>query len=251
MLLSKLKSATLKPTKIKPTENNMNHQSTQQPAILATKLVKTVGDATNPISILRDLNLSVSLGESVAIIGSSGSGKSTLLGLLAGLDNPTSGSVAVEGAPFSDLDEDARAAVRGKRMGFVFQSFQLLSTMTALENVMLPLQLANRRDAKQIATETLAKVGLADRLTHYPKQLSGGEQQRVAIARAFAPQPAILFADEPTGNLDVATGERIIELLFHLNQQLNSTLILVTHDAQLARRCQRVLTLRDGQLHDS
>ncbi len=251
MLLSKLKSAKLKPTKIKPTENNMNHQSTQQPAILATKLVKTVGDATNPISILRDLNLSVSIGESVAIVGSSGSGKSTLLGLLAGLDNPTNGSVTVEGAPFSSLDEDARAAARGKRMGFVFQSFQLLSTMTALENVMLPLQLANRRDAKQIATETLAKVGLANRLTHYPKQLSGGEQQRVAIARAFAPQPAILFADEPTGNLDVATGERIIELLFNLNQQLNSTLILVTHDAQLARRCQRVLTLRDGQLHDS
>ena len=251
MLLSKLKPAKLKPVQLKPTENNMNHQSRQQPAILATKLVKTVGDATNPISILRDLNLSVSLGESVAIIGSSGSGKSTLLGLLAGLDNPTNGSVTVEGAPFSGLDEDARAAVRGKRMGFVFQSFQLLSTMTALENVMLPLQLANRRNAKQIATETLAKVGLANRLTHYPKQLSGGEQQRVAIARAFAPQPAILFADEPTGNLDVATGERIIELLFHLNEQLNSTLILVTHDAQLAQRCQSVLTLRDGQLHDS
>lgn len=252
MLLSKLKSAKLlKPAKLKLTENNMNHQSTQQPAILATKLVKTVGDATNPISILRDLNLSVSIGESVAIVGSSGSGKSTLLGLLAGLDNPTSGGVTVEGAPFSGLDEDARAAVRGKRMGFVFQSFQLLSTMTALENVMLPLQLANRRDAKQIATETLVKVGLADRLTHYPKQLSGGEQQRVAIARAFAPQPAILFADEPTGNLDVATGERIIELLFSLNKASNSTLILVTHDAQLARRCQRVLTLRDGQLHVS
>ena len=229
----------------------MNHQSTQQPTILATKLVKTVGDATNPICILRDLNLSVSLGESVAIVGSSGSGKSTLLGLLAGLDNPTSGSVTVEGAPFSGLDEDARAAVRGKRMGFVFQSFQLLGTMTALENVMLPLQLANRQGAKQIAAETLAKVGLADRLTHYPKQLSGGEQQRVAIARAFAPQPAILFADEPTGNLDVATGERIIELLFSLNKASKSTLILVTHDAQLARRCQRVLTLRDGQLHDS
>ncbi len=241
----------LKPIKLKPTENNMNQQLTQQPAILATKLVKTLGDAKNPISILRDLSLSVSLGESVAIVGSSGSGKSTLLGLLAGLDNPTSGSVTVEGALFSGLDEDARAAVRGKRMGFVFQSFQLLSTMTALENVMLPLQLANKRDAKQIAAETLAKVGLADRFTHYPKQLSGGEQQRVAIARAFAPQPAILFADEPTGNLDVATGERIIELLFSLNKASNSTLILVTHDAQLARRCQRVLTLRDGQLHAS
>ena len=151
----------------------MNHQSTQQPTILATKLVKTVGDATNPISILRDLNLSVSLGESVAIIGSSGSGKSTLLGLLAGLDNPTSGSVTVEGTPFSGLDEDARAAVRGKRMGFVFQSFQLLSTMTALENIMLPLQLANRRDAKQIATETLAPkttTPLQFRVRHQPKK---------------------------------------------------------------------------------
>ena len=243
--------AKLKLTQLKPTENNMNQQLTRQPVILATKLVKTVGDATSPISILRDLNLSVSLGESIAIVGSSGSGKSTLLGLLAGLDNPSSGSVTVEGVPFSGLDEDARAAVRGKRMGFVFQSFQLLSTMTALENVMLPLQLANRRDAKQIAAETLAKVGLADRLTHYPKQLSGGEQQRVAIARAFAPQPSILFADEPTGNLDIATGERIIDLLFSLNQASNSTLILVTHDEKLARRCERVLTLRDGQLHAS
>jgi putative ABC transport system ATP-binding protein len=230
---------------------NPQNQSTLAPAILATNLTKTVGDANNPISILRDLHLSVSQGESVAIVGSSGSGKSTLLGLLAGLDNPSSGSVSVEGASFSDLDEDARAAVRGKRMGFVFQSFQLLATMTALENVMLPLQLANRNDAADVAMATLEKVGLADRLTHYPKQLSGGEQQRVAIARAFAPQPAILFADEPTGNLDVATGERIIELLFHLNQQVNSTLILVTHDANLAKRCQRVLTLRDGQLHAS
>ena len=226
----------------------MNQQLTQQPAILATKLVKTVGDATNPISILRDLNFSVSLGESVAIVGSSGSGKSTLLGLLAGLDNPTSGSVTVEGAAFSGLNEDARAAVRGKRMGFVFQSFQLLGTMTALENVMLPMQLANRINAREVAIATLEKVGLADRVTHYPKQLSGGEQQRVAIARAFAPRPAILFADEPTGNLDIATGERIIELLFSLNQASNSTLILVTHDEKLAQRCERVLTLLNGQL---
>ncbi len=228
----------------------MNKSLTQQAVILATNLVKTVGDASNPISILRDLHLSVTQGESVAIVGSSGSGKSTLLALLAGLDNPSSGSVTVEGALFSGLDEDARAAVRGKRMGFVFQSFQLLSTMTALENVMLPLQLANRKDAREVAIATLEKVGLADRITHYPKQLSGGEQQRVAIARAFAPQPAILFADEPTGNLDTATGERIIELLFDLNQQLNSTLILVTHDAQLAKRCQRILTLQNGQLHE-
>jgi putative ABC transport system ATP-binding protein len=232
-------------------EHNMNKSLTQQTVILATNLVKTVGDANNPISILRDLNLSVTQGESVAIVGSSGSGKSTLLALLAGLDNPSSGSVTVEGGSFSDLDEDARAAVRGKRMGFVFQSFQLLSTMTALENVMLPLQLANRKDAREVAIATLEKVGLADRITHYPKQLSGGEQQRVAIARAFAPQPAILFADEPTGNLDTTTGERIIALLFDLNQQLNSTLILVTHDAQLAKRCERILTLHDGRLHAS
>ena len=220
-------------------------------AILATNLSKSVGEGDSIIEILRDLHLEVAKGESVAIVGSSGSGKSTLLGLLAGLDNPTSGSVTVEGAPFSGLDEDARAAVRGLRMGFVFQSFQLLSTMTALENVMLPLQLAKRQDAKKIACETLAKVGLANRLTHYPKQLSGGEQQRVAIARAFAPQPAILFADEPTGNLDSATGERIIELIFSLNSASNSTLILVTHDSQLAQRCQRILTLRDGQLNAS
>jgi putative ABC transport system ATP-binding protein len=232
---------------------NQNNVSTptnlrSSPAILATNLVKTVGDASNPISILRDLHLSVALGESVAIVGSSGSGKSTLLGLLAGLDNPTSGNVTVEGAAFTSLGEDARAAVRGQRMGFVFQSFQLLATMTALENVMLPLQLANRKDAREIAIATLEKVGLADRVTHYPKQLSGGEQQRVAIARAFAPQPAILFADEPTGNLDIKTGERIIELLFSLNKASNSTLILVTHDEKLAQRCGRVLTLRDGQL---
>ena len=223
---------------------------TLNPAILATNLAKSVGEGDNSIEILRHLNLAVAQGESVAIVGSSGSGKSTLLALLAGLDNPSSGSVAVEGLQFGSLDEDARAAVRGKRMGFVFQSFQLLGTMTALENVMLPLQLANRRDAKQIAIETLAKVGLADRLTHYPKQLSGGEQQRVAIARAFAPQPAILFADEPTGNLDIATGERIIDLLFSLNQASNSTLILVTHDEKLAQRCERVLTLLNGQLSD-
>jgi putative ABC transport system ATP-binding protein len=236
--------------------NTINNQSTPlnltpSQAILATNLVKTVGDASNPISILRDLHLSVTQGESVAIVGSSGSGKSTLLGLLAGLDNPTSGLVTVEGAQFSSLDEDARAAVRGRRMGFVFQSFQLLATMTALENVMLPLQLANRKDAREIAIATLEKVGLADRITHYPKQLSGGEQQRVAIARAFAPQPAILFADEPTGNLDIKTGERIIELLFSLNKASNSTLILVTHDEKLAQRCGRVLTLRDGQLQNN
>ena len=243
MLLSE---ANLKPN-IQLRPNKLTHK----PTILATNLAKSVGEGDNTIEILHNLNLEVAQGESVAIVGSSGSGKSTLLGLLAGLDNPTSGNVMVEGSPFSGLSEDARAAVRGKRMGFVFQSFQLLGTMTALENVMLPLQLANRRDAKQIAIATLAKVGLTDRITHYPKQLSGGEQQRVAIARAFAPQPAILFADEPTGNLDINTGERIIELLFSLNLASNSTLILVTHDTQLAQRCQHILTLRNGQLHAS
>ena len=217
-------------------------------AILATNLGKHVGDGANKIEILNGLDLEVTQGESVAIVGSSGSGKSTLLALLAGLDVPTAGSVEVAGQPFSTVDEDARAALRGAKMGFVFQSFQLLPTMTALENVMLPMQLANRKDAKEMAIATLEKVGLAGRLQHYPKQLSGGEQQRVAIARAFAPKPAILFADEPTGNLDIATGERIIELLFSLNQQANTTLILVTHDVQLAQRCNSTLTLQHGRL---
>ena len=225
--------------------------TTHSHAILATNLCKSVGEAPNQIDILTNLQLQVALGESVAIVGSSGSGKSTLLGLLAGLDNPTSGSVTVQGAAFSDLDEDARAAIRGKHMGFVFQSFQLLPTMTALENVMLPMQLSNQPNAKQIAIATLEKVGLGSRLSHYPKQLSGGEQQRVAIARAFAPQPAILFADEPTGNLDLATGERIIDLLFSLNQAAGKTLILVTHDVKLAQRCQRTLTLNNGQLSEA
>lgn len=217
-------------------------------AILATNLSKHVGEGTNKIEILNELILDVAQGESVAIVGSSGSGKSTLLALLAGLDVPTSGVVDVAGKPFSYLDEDARAAIRGAQMGFVFQSFQLLPTMTALENVMLPMQLANRKDAKQLAIDTLQKVNLAERMHHYPKQLSGGEQQRVAIARAFAPKPAILFADEPTGNLDIATGERIIDLLFTLNKQANTTLILVTHDKQLALRCNRTLTLQLGKL---
>lgn len=235
-------------------EINLTHRSTiNSTAILAKNLSKHVVDVTNKasankIEILNDLNLQVAHGESIAIVGSSGSGKSTLLALLAGLDVSTAGSVEVSGRSFSTLDEDARAAMRGAQMGFVFQSFQLLPTMTALENVMLPMQLANRKDAKQMAVATLEKVGLAERLQHYPKQLSGGEQQRVAIARAFAPKPAILFADEPTGNLDIATGECIIELLFSLNRQANTTLILVTHDVQLAQRCRRQLTLQHGQL---
>lgn len=201
------------------------------------------------ISILRDLDLEILRGEQVAIVGSSGSGKSTLLSLLAGLDVPTRGSVQVNGQAFSTLDEDGRALIRGQSMGFVFQSFQLLPSLTALENVMLPLQLKSSPNAKAKALEALNKVGLSARVQHYPKQLSGGEQQRVAIARAFAIAPNILFADEPTGNLDHATGQMIIDLLFNMNAETGTTLVLVTHDINLANRCQRQLKLLDGQLH--
>lgn len=228
----------------------MPNNPTPNCLIAAIDLSKTVGSDVKPISILKQLQLQIISGESVAIIGSSGSGKSTLLALLAGLDVPTGGEVLVEGIAFSRLDEDARAALRGRSMGFIFQSFQLLPTLTALENVMIPLQLALNPEAKSIAIEALTQVGLAHRLHHYSKQLSGGEQQRVAIARAFAARPAILFADEPTGNLDSVTGQQIIDLLFALNASYGTTLILVTHDAQLATRCQRTLTLKDGRLHD-
>ncbi len=218
------------------------------PTLLASNIFKSFGDQENKIDILRNLHLAVQQGESIAIIGSSGSGKSTLLGILAGLDVPSSGDVDVEGQAFSRLDEDARAAVRGMRMGFVFQSFQLLPNLTALENVMIPLQLNNQQDARAIALAALAKVGLSERVQHYPKQLSGGEQQRVAIARAFAVQPAILFADEPTGNLDRVTGKQIVDLLFTLNKQSSTTLILVTHDNELAKQCNRVYQLLQGEL---
>ncbi|ADI30008.1 ABC transporter ATP-binding protein [Methylotenera versatilis] len=202
----------------------------------------------NHIQVLRDLNLSILQGEQIAIIGSSGSGKSTLLSLLAGLDIPSSGSVQIQNNAFSSLDEDGRATVRAKSMGFIFQSFQLLPSLNALENVMLPLQLKSHPNAKELSLEALSKVGLSARVQHYPKQLSGGEQQRVAIARAFATQPAILFADEPTGNLDKATGQIIIELLFKMNTEAGTTLVLVTHDAHLANRCQRQLKLENGVL---
>jgi putative ABC transport system ATP-binding protein len=223
--------------------------STTIPALLASNLSKSVGDSDNQIDVLQNLELTVQQGETVAIIGSSGSGKSTLLGILAGLDVPSSGEVKVEGVIFSSLDEDNRAAVRGKRMGFIFQSFQLLPNLTALENVMIPLQLSHQAEAKQIALAALEKVGLSERTKHYPKQLSGGEQQRVAIARAFALQPAILFADEPTGNLDKQTGKQIIDLLFKLNSQLSTTLVLVTHDSQLAQLCNKVYQLQNGTLN--
>ncbi|HQS36825.1 MAG: ABC transporter [Methylotenera sp. 24-45-7] len=220
----------------------------QPPIIQANDLYYEIINHDNQIRILQGLNLSIKAGEQVAIIGSSGSGKSTLLSLLAGLDVPTRGNVQIQAQAFSSLDEDGRAAMRSASMGFVFQSFQLLPALTALENVMLPLQLKNNADAKALSLAALEKVGLSARVKHYPKQLSGGEQQRVAIARAFATQPAILFADEPTGNLDHATGQMIIELLFNMNAEAGTTLVLVTHDTQLANRCQRQLKLNNGVL---
>lgn len=217
-------------------------------AVEAVQLGKSVTSNHTPLVILENLNLSITAGEQLAIVGRSGSGKSTLLGLLAGLDTPSSGKVLIHAENISALNEDGRAAMRANYMGFIFQSFQLLPSLTALENVMLPLQLNGNAQAKHLALQALDKVGLSARLTHYPKQLSGGEQQRVAIARAFAPKPAILFADEPTGNLDAATGAQIIDLLFALNTDAGTTLVLVTHDMQLAERCQRIVTLQDGQL---
>ncbi len=200
------------------------------------------------MSILHDISFAVSAGEAVAIVGASGSGKSTLLGLMAGLDVPTAGSVRLLGEDLGPLDEDARAALRGRTLGFVFQSFQLLPALTALENVMLPLELAGQGEARPMAQAMLARVGLGARLTHYPKHLSGGEQQRVALARAFALRPQLLLADEPTGNLDAATGAQIIDLMFAMNAEAGTTLILVTHDNQLADRCGRTLRLAEGRL---
>lgn len=248
MLLSSTEINAPKQANTNPTVPQPSQQATRETMILATNLSKSVGSGEHVLHILRDLQLQIQAGERVAIVGSSGSGKSTLLGILAGLDVPSSGLVSIQGNSFSTLDEDARAAVRGQSMGFVFQSFQLLPTMTALENVMIPMQLNGHPTPLQTAQESLAKVGLSERMQHYPKQLSGGEQQRVAIARAFAAQPAVLFADEPTGNLDATNGEKIIELLFKLNQESTTTLVLVTHDATLAQRCDRVLTLQNGQL---
>lgn len=216
--------------------------------ITAENLGKRVPMAEGELAILKGINLEIKSGESVAIIGASGSGKSTLLGLLAGLDTASDGHVRLDGIDLQALSEDGRAALRGRDVGFVFQSFQLLPALTALENVMLPLELKGDRTASERAADYLERVGLADRRDHYPRQLSGGEQQRVAIARAFAGSPRILFADEPTGNLDRATGERITDLLFGLNQQEGTTLVLVTHDLQLAKRCARQLQMDSGEL---
>ena len=204
---------------------------------------KTVDSPEGPLTILADVSLVVRAGETLAIVGASGAGKSTLLALLAGLDEPTGGRIRIGGVELTGLDEDGRAALRGRYVGFVFQSFHLIPSLTAIENVMLPLELRGRADAREAAGQALRAVGLGARLAHYPKQLSGGEQQRVAIARAFVTQPALLFADEPTGNLDTATGQRITDLLFELNRDVGSTLVLVTHDRALAARCGRVLEL--------
>jgi putative ABC transport system ATP-binding protein len=216
----------------------------------AKRLSKTVPSPEGPLTILSDVSVAVRAGETLAIVGASGAGKSTLLAMLAGLDSPTSGRVSIAGVDITDLDEDGRAAVRGRHVGFVFQSFHLIPSLTALENVMLPLELKARRDARQVAAQALEQVGLTPRAAHYPKQLSGGEQQRVAIARAFVTQPAVLFADEPTGNLDTHTGQRITDLLFELNRSVGSTLVLVTHDRGLAQRCGRMLELDAGHAVD-
>lgn len=225
-------------------------QSSITPIVAAQDLSKEVISPEGELRILDSVNLSIDAGEAVAIIGASGSGKSTLLGLLAGLDVPTRGRVILDGIDITPLDEDGRASVRAGRVGFVFQSFQLLNSLTALENVMLPLELAGEDGARLAAIEILQRVGLGARLHHYPTRLSGGEQQRCAIARAFASRPKLLFADEPTGNLDQATGARIIELLFSLNSERATTLILVTHDRGISEHCHRLLELEAGRLKE-
>jgi putative ABC transport system ATP-binding protein len=214
----------------------------------AKSLRKQVTSPEGMLTILDDVSLQVAAGETVAVVGASGAGKSTLLALLAGLDEPSAGSVWLSGTELSALDEDGRAEARAKHVGFVFQSFHLVPSLTALENVMLPLELAGRRDARAAAREALVQVGLAGRLGHYPRQLSGGEQQRVAIARAFVTRPAVLFADEPTGNLDTSTGGRVIQLLFDMNRAAGTTLVLVTHDRGIAERCDRVIEMDAGRL---
>ena len=225
----------------------MNRQSK---SIVASRVGKLVNTADGELSILHDVSFQIELGESVAIVGASGSGKSTLLSLLAGLDLPSSGQIELMGQNLNLLDEDGRARLRGQHVGFVFQSFQLLPHLTALENVMLPLEMSGhpQSETKKLALECLGKVGLESRTSHFPKTLSGGEQQRVALARAFINQPAILFADEPTGSLDETSGSRVIELLFELNRENSSTLVLVTHDPALAVRCGRQLSLQGGRL---
>ena len=218
------------------------------PIIAVEHVYKSVTDSTGTLDILRDIDFQLSPKETVAIVGASGSGKSTLLSIIAGLDTPTRGTVRLDGQDLFALNEDDRAALRAQKIGFVFQSFQLMGNLNALENVMLPLELANRRDARKVAAEMLNHVGLGQRLGHYPKVLSGGEQQRVALARAFVMRPDVLLADEPTGSLDFATGETIMELMFELNREQGTTLVLVTHDKAIAQRCQRCITIESGRV---
>ncbi|WP_298932268.1 ABC transporter ATP-binding protein [uncultured Ramlibacter sp.] len=219
-----------------------------EPIIAVDHVHKSVTDSTGTLDILRDIDFSLAPRETAAIVGASGSGKSTLLSIIAGLDTPSRGTVRLAGQDIFAIDEDDRAALRAQKVGFVFQSFQLMGNLTALENVMLPLELAGRRDSRKAATEMLQRVGLAQRLGHYPKVLSGGEQQRVALARAFVVQPAVLLADEPTGSLDFATGETVMELMFDLNRELGTTLVLVTHDRAIAQRCERRITIDAGRV---
>ena len=216
--------------------------------IAVQHVFKSVTDSTGSLTILRDIDFTLNKGETAAIVGASGSGKSTLLSIVAGLDTPTSGTVHIDGVDVFAMDEDQRAALRSQKVGFVFQSFQLLGNLTALENVMLPLELAGRRDARATATHMLQRVGLGERLASYPKVLSGGEQQRVALARAFVVQPAVLLADEPTGSLDFATGETVMALMFELNREAGTTLVMVTHDRAIAARCDRQLKIEAGRL---
>ena len=223
--------------------------NTPRPQIITVEHVfKSVTDSTGTLDILRDIDFALAPRETVAIVGASGSGKSTLLSIIAGLDTPTRGTVRLDGDDLFAVGEDQRAALRARKVGFVFQSFQLLGNLTALENVMLPLELAGRRDARSAAAEMLARVGLAERLGRYPKVLSGGEQQRVALARAFVVHPAVLLADEPTGSLDFATGEKIMELMFDLNREQGTTLVMVTHDRAIAALCERRLTVEAGRI---
>ncbi|MDK2779120.1 MAG: ABC transporter ATP-binding protein [Pseudomonadota bacterium] len=236
-----------------PTETPLRHaqdntETATDTSLLIRSLVKEVDTGPRRLTILKGVNIEIKSGESVAIVGASGSGKSTLLGIMAGLDLPSSGQVTLLGRELTKLDEDERAAVRAQGVSFVFQNFQLLPGLTALENVMLPLEIRSDRHARAEALRLLQQVGLQDRVQHYPSQLSGGEQQRVALARAFAGQPAILFADEPTGNLDSLTGHQVEDLLFELNRERGTTLVLVTHDERLAQRCQRRVKMQDGQL---
>jgi len=219
-----------------------------EPIIAVEHVYKSVTDSTGTLDILRDIDFSLAARETAAIVGASGSGKSTLLSIIAGLDTPSRGTVRLAGHDLFAINEDQRAALRADKVGFVFQSFQLMGNLTALENVMLPLELGGRRDARKAAGEMLARVGLSERLGHYPKVLSGGEQQRVALARAFVVQPAVLLADEPTGSLDFATGETIMALMFDLNTELGTTLVLVTHDQGIAKRCSRRITIEAGRI---